>query len=93
MHTRCITTGKGEKGAVFVCETSRGDIVIKALKTAPGKYDVYSEVPNKKYKTVILAPNITELRKRVAEWLDYEIKREERKSDRGFQPQPRPVGV
>ena len=90
MPVRCITTGKGEKGAVIVCETPEGDVIVKAVKTAPGKYDVYSEMPSKKYKTVILAPNTRELRKRVEEWIEHETSKNRRNTS---MPQPRPVGV
>ena len=66
----CTETGKGPKGSIFVCWTPRGDIVLRARKIAPYKYDVFSEVPFGKYKISMYAPNRRELRKRIEEWLE-----------------------
>ncbi len=71
---RCTETGRGPEGSIFVCWTPRGDIVLKAKKTAPFKYDIYSEYPRGKYKTIIYAPNRRELRKRIEEWLESLLK-------------------
>ena len=71
MPVRCTETGRGSKGSVFVCWTPRGDVVLKAKKVAPNKYDVFSEYPYGEYKTVMYAPNRRELRKRIEDWLEY----------------------
>jgi len=68
---RCTETGRGPKGSIFVCWTPRGDIVLRAKKIAPYKYDIYSELPPGEYKTVLYAPNRRELRKRIEEWLEH----------------------
>ena len=73
MPVRCIETGRGSKGSVFVCWTPRGDVVLKARKVAPYKYDIFSEYPYGKYKTVLYAPNRSELRKRIEEWLSFKL--------------------
>ena len=70
---RCITTGTGPKGAVIVCETPEGDVVLKARKIAPYKYDVYSEYPRGEFKTVMYAGNIRLLREKIEEWLEHEL--------------------
>lgn len=69
---RCVETGRGVKGSVFVCETPKGDIILKARKIAPYKYDIYSEHPRGEYKTVIYARNRRELRRKIEEWLEHE---------------------
>ena len=68
---RCIETGRGPKGSTYVCETPEGSIVLKAVKTAPYKYDVYSEYPRGRFKTVIRARRRGEVRRRIEEWLEY----------------------
>ena len=73
LKVRCIETGRGSKGSVFVCMTPRGDIVLKAKKVAPYKYDILSEYPYGEYKTVLYAPNRSELRKRIEEWLSFKL--------------------
>jgi len=67
----CVETGRGTKGSVFVCDTPRGSIVLKALKTRePYKWDIFSEHPIGRYKTIIYARNRRELRKKIEEWLE-----------------------
>ena len=34
---RCVETGRGPEGSVFVCWTPEGDVVLKARKLAPYK--------------------------------------------------------
>ena len=67
---RCIVTGRGVKGAMITCETQIGYIAFRALKVGPYRYDVYSEYPRGRFKTVIYARNYTQLRRRIEEWLD-----------------------
>ncbi len=73
MKIRCVETGRGEKGSVFVCWTPRGDVILRARKLAPYKYGITSEVPLGRYKTIMYAPDRRELRKRIEEWLEYLI--------------------
>ena len=68
---RCIETGRGSKGSIFVCWTPRGDVILRARRTGTYKYEVFSEHPYGKYKTVMYAPNRRELRKRIEEWLEF----------------------
>ena len=75
---RCVEIGRGAKGSIFVCATPRGDIVIRARKIAPYKYDIYSELPRGKYKTVMYAINRRVLRKKIEEWLSWELRLESR---------------
>ncbi len=70
---RCIVTGKGSKGAVIVCETRIGDVVLKAVKTAPHKYTVHAETPRIHLSTTIYAANERELRRRIEEWIEHEL--------------------
>jgi len=67
---RCVETGRGPEGSVFVCWTPEGDVVLKARKLAPYKYDVFSEFPYMKYKTVMYASRRAELRRKIEEWLE-----------------------
>ena len=76
MKVRCIETGRGPEGSVFVCSTPVGDIVLKAKKTAPYKYDIYSEYPRGKYKTVMYASSRSVLRRQIEEWLEYLLSKE-----------------
>ncbi len=69
----CVTTGKGVKGAIIVCETPIGDVGLKCLKVAPYKYSVYSEYPPGRFKTVMRARNVEDLRKQIQEWLSHEL--------------------
>jgi len=75
MPIRCIETGRGPKGSIFVCWTPRGDVILKAKKVAPYKYDVFSEVPFGEYKTVMYAPDRRTLRRRIEEWLEHLLTR------------------
>ncbi|RLG50037.1 MAG: hypothetical protein DRN90_00240 [Thermoproteota archaeon] len=68
---RCTETGRGSKGSVFVCWTPKGDIVLKARKVAPYKYDIVSEYPLGRFKVTMYAPNRRDLRKRIEEWLEH----------------------
>ena len=76
MEIRCIITGRGPKGAVIVCDTPKGDIVLKAKKVGGQRYDVYSEVPYMKYKTTIYANRPGVLRRNVQEWLSWVLSQE-----------------
>ena len=67
---RCVETGRGSKGSIFVCWTPRGDVILRAKKVAPYKYDVYSELPRGEFKTIMFAPNRSMLRERIEEWLE-----------------------
>jgi len=66
----CVETGRGPKGSIFVCWTPRGDIVLRAKKIAPHKYDIFSEVPFGEYKTTMYATDRRTLRRRIEEWLE-----------------------
>jgi len=70
VKVRCTETGRGPKGSVFVCWTPQGDVVLKARKTAPRKYEVFSELPYRKYATTMYAPNRRILRRKIEEWLE-----------------------
>jgi len=67
---RCVETGRGPKGSVFVCWTPRGDVVLKAKKVGSYKYDVFSEVPHGEYKATIYASSRSELRRRIEGFLN-----------------------
>lgn len=69
MNVRCTTTGWGSKGAVIVCDTPEGTITFKALKLEPGKYEVYSEYPPRRYQYIITAPRVKDIRRRLEELL------------------------
>lgn len=73
IEMRCIEVGRGSKGSIFVCARTPDEpgIVLRARKIGPYKYDIYSEFPRGKYKTVMYAPNRGELRKRIEEWLEH----------------------
>ncbi len=73
---RCVETGRGAKGSIFVCWTPRGDVVLRAEKTSPYKYDVYSVLPRGEYKTIMYATNRRELRRKIEEWLESLLKPE-----------------
>lgn len=69
---RCVETGRGSKGSVFVCDVEGvGDIIIRALKVAPYKYRL--AVENRRHRHLlpitILARNRSTLRRRIEEYL------------------------
>ena len=66
----CTETGRGPKGSIFVCWTHKGDIVLRARKIGPNKYDIFSESPPGKYKIIMYASNRRDLRKRIEDWLE-----------------------
>ena len=70
---RCITTGKGVKGAIIVCESPIGDVGFRCLKIAPYKYSVYSEYPPSRFKTVMYTSGVSDLRAKIQSWLEYEL--------------------
>jgi len=75
-EVRCVETGAGSKGSVFVCETPVGDVGVRVLKTsAPYLWTVYTEYPFKKY-TTMRALNRNRLRKYIEEWIAYILKHE-----------------
>ena len=66
----CTETGRGPKGSIFVCWTSQGDVVLRAKKVGPNKYDVFSEVPYGKYKITMYASDRRDLRRKLEDWLE-----------------------
>jgi len=48
----------------------------KARKIAPNKYDIYSEYPRGKYKTVMYASSRFILRRQIEDWLEYLLTKE-----------------
>ena len=72
-EVRCITTGKGSKGAVFVCSSPSGDVVVHARKVAPYKYRITATLRRKHLETTIYSPTIRTLRRRVEDWVKYKL--------------------
>jgi len=70
---RCTEVGRGVKGSIYVCETPAGRIQLRAIRVAPYKYDVYSEIPAGAYKTTMYARNRSVLRRQIEEWLSFKL--------------------
>ena len=69
----CVETGRGPKGSIFVCQTPKGDVVLRARKEAPYLYSVRSEVPWGTYKITLRARTRRELREKIEEWMSHLI--------------------
>jgi len=73
---RCIETGRGRKGSMFVCYTPQGDIAFRALKQAPHLWSIEVEYPTTLKNTLsthLRAPNQKELRRYIEEWVEYTL--------------------
>mgnify|MGYP005635524967 CR=1 FL=1 len=73
MEVMCIEVGRGPLGSLFVCSTPQGDVILKAKRIGPYKYDVFSESPRGRYKTIMYASTRRELRRKLEEWLRHEL--------------------
>lgn len=69
---RCVETGRGPKGSIFVCTTPRGDIILRVVKDkAPYLWRISSMLPYLKYRTSMYARTRRHLRTYIGEWLEY----------------------